>query len=148
MRNNHRVELPPFRKISYKKSFTYRACMLWNQLPDRCTDQELLISIKLYYTFNYNFKCKLFNIYCLPIINWQYNFNLSRFKPRHRKAWTFQRFLSANSVFLQQISYFEAYFIMRSYKGEIFLAHEMRFLLLQEKKIQESRKQPKFFLEV
>ena len=46
LRNNHRTELPYFQKMTYKKSFAYRASSLWNQLPNQCTDKDTLIAFK------------------------------------------------------------------------------------------------------
>ncbi|MEO0684151.1 MAG: hypothetical protein AAFY76_03650 [Cyanobacteria bacterium J06649_11] len=40
LRNNHRVKLPPFNKIAYKKSFAYRSAVIWNQLSNETVDQN------------------------------------------------------------------------------------------------------------
>jgi len=32
LRNNHQFNIPPYKTIQYKKSFTYRAAVIWNNL--------------------------------------------------------------------------------------------------------------------
>jgi hypothetical protein len=49
LRNDHRVRLPSFKKMSYKKSFAYRSAVIWNQLSNDTVNQ----------TSTHMFKCKL-----------------------------------------------------------------------------------------
>ena len=42
LRNNHRVDLPNFNKMLYKKSFAYRNSVIWNQLSNDCTESPSL----------------------------------------------------------------------------------------------------------
>ena len=46
LRNRHRVDLPKFNKISYKKSWAYRSAMIWNQLSNNCTEATSLSIFK------------------------------------------------------------------------------------------------------
>ena len=46
LRNNHRVEIQEFNKISYKRSFAYRSSLIWNQLSNDSTDKDSIISFK------------------------------------------------------------------------------------------------------
>ena len=46
LRNNHRVDLPKFNKVSYKKSFSYRSAIIWNQLSNNCTNSPSLGEFK------------------------------------------------------------------------------------------------------
>ena len=46
IRNNHCTELPYFQKMTYKKSFAYRASSLWNQLSNQCADKDTLLAFK------------------------------------------------------------------------------------------------------
>ena len=46
LRNNHRIKIPPFKKIAYKKPFTYRSAIIWNQLTNDAVDQKDFSSFK------------------------------------------------------------------------------------------------------
>ena len=45
--NNHRVKLPIFSKIAYRKSFAYRSAVIWNQLSNETVDQNSLNLFKI-----------------------------------------------------------------------------------------------------
>ena len=46
LRNKHRVKLPSFNKVAYKKSFAYRSAVIWNQLSNETVDQNSLSCFK------------------------------------------------------------------------------------------------------
>jgi len=46
LRNHHRVKMPSFKKLSYKKSFAYRSAIIWNQLSNESVDQNSIHSFK------------------------------------------------------------------------------------------------------
>ena len=59
LRNNHRVVPPKFNKVSYKRSFAYRSCIVWNQLSNECTSCQCVNSFKTKLKnelYNINFK--------------------------------------------------------------------------------------------
>ena len=45
LRNNHRVKIPSFNKISDKKLFAYRSAIIWNQLSNDAVDHKFNNSI-------------------------------------------------------------------------------------------------------
>ena len=42
LRNNHRVKLPSFKKVAYKKSFACRSAIIWNQLSNETANEKSL----------------------------------------------------------------------------------------------------------
>jgi len=46
LRNCDQVDIPKFSKVSFKKSFMYRAAVTWNQLPKTCKEKTSLASFK------------------------------------------------------------------------------------------------------